>query len=144
MESEGNNSEVLRLLNESLQIEYSFIINYPQIASRIRDENIRKDVLNLGTASMKHADTVSAAIVSLEGEPEWRFALLEDGISNTEIFTAQLEKEKQALELHNRCTALVTDNKLKDNLAIVAKDEEWHIKLVEKILKGFAGNSSLS
>ena len=127
-------SQAIDHLKESLKLEYSIIIHMPRIASAIKDEEIKEMAQMLGNASVKHADTVANAISALGGNPEWSFDPAPMGESLVEIFEKQLDKEKLALQLHQKNASLITDKNLKLRFAQLAKDEEWHIKIVNDIL----------
>ncbi|HXY74299.1 MAG TPA: ferritin-like domain-containing protein [Dehalococcoidales bacterium] len=130
----SNQTILLELLNQTLELEYSLIIFYPRIANIIRDQETKKLALSLGTASVGHADTVAKAITKLGGNPHWSFASFPTGVNLRKIFQEQLEKEKLALRLHQQITGLVTDYTLRDNFARLAREEESHIRTVENIL----------
>ena len=67
----------LELLSQALQIEYSMIVQYPQFAERVHDEEIKRQVIALGIASTKHANVVSQAIIKLGGTPEMSFEFVD-------------------------------------------------------------------
>jgi hypothetical protein len=52
----------------------------------------------------------------------------------TKIFQGQLEKEKLALNLHQQIIGQIMDSSIRDKLIGLPKEEELHIKTVEKIL----------
>jgi bacterioferritin len=135
-----DNSQVLALLNQSLNLEYSMVIHYPRIASAIKDEETRNLANNLGEASIGHADTVANTIIKLGGSPRWSFKPLPYNPDVIKIFEIQLEKEKQALQLHRHSAGLVLDSSLRDNFNKLAKEEEQHVKAVEKILSRLGRN----
>ena len=124
------------LLNQALQLEYTLIVQYAKFAELINDGEVQRLVRGLGTASIKHADVVSRAIVQLGGIPRWSFEIVEPGIDVLRIFQTQLEKEKLARELHTQAADLVDDISLKEEFSQMAKEEERHIEIVEKILAG--------
>lgn len=128
-------SKLLDLLNQTLELEYTLIIYYPRIASAIQDEETKKLAQSLGTASIDHADIVSNAITKLGGIPHWSFGAFPDEMDFNKIFQNQLEKEKLALKLHNQIVGLITDYSIRNKFAEMAKEEEHHIKTVEKILE---------
>ena len=127
-------SQIVDLLNQALKLEYSIIIHMPRIASSIEGEETREKALILGSASIKHADTVANAISTLGGNPEWAFESVPVGKDMVEIFEKQLDKEKLALKLHQESASLIQDRALKLKFEQLAKDEEWHIKIVKDIL----------
>ena len=51
--------ELLGLLNQTLELEYTLIIHYPRIANAIRDRETKQLAQSLGTAYIGHADTVA-------------------------------------------------------------------------------------
>ena len=124
----------IELLNQALQIEYSLIVQYPKFAELIQDGEIQRLIRGLGIASIRHADVVSRTIVQLGGTPEWSFDFEEPGIDVRRIFEIQLEKEKQALELHDQAVNLIEDISLKEEFSQLAQEEKQHIQTVEKIL----------
>ena len=127
-------SDLISLLNQTLQLEYTLIIHYPRIASAINDEKISELALKLGSDSIKHADTVARAIVQLGGTPTWSFEpfTIDDNISN--VFVKQLEKEKLAAELHEKTSELARDPQLKNRLHQLTLAEYHHIQIVQDIL----------
>ena len=126
--------ELLNLLEQTLELEYTLIIHYPRIASAIRDNETKQLAVSLGTASIGHADIVAHAIIKLGGTPHWSFGSFPTQMDLTKIFQGQLEKEKLALKLHQQIIGLTTDSSLRDKFSGMAKEEESHVKTVEKIL----------
>ncbi|MCX6002223.1 MAG: ferritin-like domain-containing protein [Chloroflexi bacterium] len=129
-----NVKKVLDILNQALRLEYSLIIHYPRINMAVHDNDIKSMVNTLGVMSIKHADVVSDAIISLGGTPEWSFDPAPEEIDLKNIFHIQLGKEKLALQLHSESSKLISDKELKTQFEILAKQEEGHIKIVENIL----------
>ena len=127
-------SELLDLLNQTLELEYTLIIYYPRIASAIRDLETKQLALSLGTASIGHADTVAHAITKMGGNPHWSFGPFPTEKDLRKIFQGQLEKEKLALKLHQQIVNLIADYSIRDEFIRLSKEEESHIKTVEKIL----------
>ena len=126
--------ELLDLLDQALELEYTLIIYYPRIASAIPDQETKQLAQSLGTASVGHADTVANAITKLGGTPHWSFESFPAEMDLKKIFQAQLEKEKLALKLHQQIVGLITDSSIRDDFIGLPKEEELHIKIVEKIL----------
>ncbi len=137
-----NLPRILNPLNQALQLEYSFIVHYPRLASAIQDEEIRRWALTLGRASISHADTVAIAIKKLGGIPLWSFKPFPEDVDIVKIFKVQLGKEKMALQLHRQSAGMVLDISLRDKLNGLARDEEEHIRIVENILSKLAQRSA--
>ena len=129
-------ARALELLSQALQIEYSMIVQYPQFAQMIQDEEIKREVLALGAASTRHADVVSQAILKLGGAPEMSFEFVDRDTDLLIIFTEQLEKEKLALTLHYQAAGLMQDDSLAEEFTRLAEEEKMHIKTVERIIEG--------
>ena len=126
--------ELLGLLNQTLELEYTLIIHYPRIASAIRDQETKQLAQSLGTASIAHADTVAKAITRLGEVPHWSFGSFPTEMDLKKIFEGQLEKEKLALKLHQQIVGMITDYSIRNDFIELPKEEESHIKTVEQIL----------
>jgi bacterioferritin len=125
---------VLDLLNEALRLEYSLIVHYPRLANSIKDSETRKLVIELGTASIHHADVVANAISRLGGTPDWSFTPFPDNYDPLQIFQIQLQKEEQALELHSRAANSLPPGPLVDDLRSLANEEKNHIAIVKRVI----------
>lgn len=132
--SAANLPQILDMLSQALELEYSLIVHYPRIASSIPDEETRKLVHQLGSDSIGHADAVANTITKLGGVPHWSFGPFPEETDIVKTFEVQLEKEKLALQLHRRIAGLILDSSLRDRFNEFAKKEEQHIRIVEQIL----------
>ena len=132
--TEGSSHRLMDLLNQALRLEYSLIVHYPRLANTIKDEETRKLTLELGSASIRHADVVANTITQLGGEPDWSIELYPEDMETVEIFQTQLEKEKLALQLHRESADLVPSSSLGSKLSSLANEEEQHIQIVNRIL----------
>jgi bacterioferritin len=128
------NTQLLELLNKTLELEYSLIIHYPHIAEAIRDVETRQLAQSLGAASIGHFDKVSGAIKKLGGVPRWSFEAFPQKLELKKVFQIQLGKEQLALKLHRQIAAMTTDPSLSEKFNRLSKEEELHIQTVEKIL----------
>ena len=130
----ANIPQILDLLNQTLELEYSLIVHYPRIASSIPDEETKKLVNQLGSGSIGHADAVANAITKLGGVPRWSFGAFPEETDILKTFEIQLDKEKLALQLHRRIAGLILDSSLRDKFNELAKEEESHIGTVGRII----------
>ncbi len=130
----ANLSNLLDLLNQTLELEYSLIVHYPRIANSIPNEEVKKLVNQLGGGSIAHLDAVANAITKLGGTPKWVIGTFPDETNMMNIFKIQLEKEETALRLHKRIAGLINDASLRDKFNNLAKEEEFHIKIIEQII----------
>jgi bacterioferritin (cytochrome b1) len=126
--------KILDVLNQSLSVEYSMILQYPAINRIINDPDIKSMVNILVSVSIKHADAVAEAIRELGGSPQWTFEDPPSEINLKNLFRKQLKKEELALELHSDGAHIVLDKAWRTRFEAMAKQEVEHIKLVENIL----------
>ena len=101
----------------------------------VKNADTRKLVSELGSASIRHADVVANTIIRLGGKPSWSFDSFPSQVDLVNIFQTQLEKEKTARDLHKQSAYMVSVSELRDKFAEIAREEESHIKTVEKIIK---------
>lgn len=127
-------SRVVDLLNQTLKLEYSLIVNYPRLASAIKNDQTRQMTLTLGTDSIQHADIVANAITAMGGTPNWLFEPLPLEMDIVDIFKKQLEKERLALRSYQQGMNLVSSNYLRDKFSKLADQEKQHIELVQSII----------
>ena len=126
---------LINLLNKSLRFEYNFIIHYPRVAQMVQDEEARKLILDLCTDSIQHSDVVANVITHLGGKPDWSFDLLPEGMDILEMLQIQLEKEKQALQLHQTAVNLIPSGPHGNALQRLVDDEKDHILAVDRIIE---------
>jgi bacterioferritin len=132
--AEDTVSALVKRLNQALRVEYSLIIHYPYIANLIRDEEVKKLATELGAASIHHADVVATIISKLGGKPKWSFEPFPEGADTKKIFRMQLGKERLALQLHKGSAEMSPTSSYREALSALAKEEEQHIQVVERIL----------
>ena len=130
----SNTEQLLSILNKTLTLEYTLIVHYPRLASMVKNADTRKLVSELGSASIRHADVVANTIIRLGGKPSWSFDSFPSQVDLVNIFQTQLEKEKTARDLHKQSAYMVSVSELRDKFAEIAREEESHIKTVEKII----------
>jgi bacterioferritin len=100
----------------------------------IRDEEVKKLATELGAASIHHAEVVATIISKLGGKPEWSFEPFPEGADTKKIFRMQLGKERLALQLHKGSAEMSPTSSYREALSALAKEEEQHIQVVERIL----------
>ena len=71
---EPGKEAIVALLNKALQVEYGMILNYPRIidklviVDKINDEQLNKDLEQVGKDSFRHSGAVGKLIGQLGGE----------------------------------------------------------------------------
>ncbi len=125
--------EALDLLRRTLEVEYQFIIHYPQLAKIIPDEELASKLQILGLDSIQHADVVSNTISKLGGiAPIPTVAALPEPLDLKNFLRKQLELEKLALSLHTKAESIAKE--LAFSFRQITEQEQWHIKIVEEII----------
>jgi len=115
---ESGKKAIVDLLNKSLQVEYSFILNYPRIIDnlviiKIHDEQLIKDLEHVGKESTQHLGSLGQLIVQLGGEPRWRIEVIDRMVDVDRMLVQQLDKEKLALSLCQQAKHLAEQNRVK-------------------------------
>jgi hypothetical protein len=64
-------------------------------------------VIELGSASFKHADIVASVIIRLGGKPNWSFEPFPAKVDLVSIFQTQLGKEQTTLEFHIKTVQII-------------------------------------
>lgn len=108
---------ITELCNESVVIEYDFILNYPRIIDhivnfeKIMDEQLIKDINRLGTDSLGHFSKVDGIIRNLGGEMVWLPSTLPRLVGVVDILGRQLEKEKAVCDLYKEAKKIAVNNR---------------------------------
>ncbi len=131
---ESRASALLKRLNQALRVEYSLIIHYPYIANLIRNRKVKTLAIELGGASIHHADVVASIITRMGGKPQWAFDHFPEEADIQKIFRVQLSKEQAALQLHKGSAEMFPAGAYREELIGLALEEEQHIQVVEQIL----------
>lgn len=104
------------ILNQAIQIEYAFIINYPRLIDQVvaieevPDQQIVADMERLGKDSTEHLGSVGQLITHLGGEPLWRVNVIGRMIDLDKLFAQQLQREKAAQTMYRKAKRIAQDN----------------------------------
>ncbi len=110
---------IIKLLNEAIQTEYSFIMNYPRIIDHlvkidnIHDEQLIEDLEYLGKDSGRHLGLIMRIITFLGGEPIWEIETIDQLTHLEQFLPNQLEREKSAQSLYQQVKRVIEQNKMK-------------------------------
>ncbi|MDD4876861.1 MAG: ferritin-like domain-containing protein [Dehalococcoidales bacterium] len=114
--TDEDKSAITNLLNKSIEIEYSFIFNYPRMIDQlvniepIIQEKVAGQLEQLGKESVQHAGWIMRLVENLGGEP----VLPLEGINRIADISAlllkQLEKEKSAQSLFKEAKLIAEQN----------------------------------
>lgn len=111
--------QMVTLLNRILQVEYSFIINYPRIIDQISlveglsDEDLFEDLERLGKESTTHLGIVGDMIECLGGRVDWRPNAVERMVDLATLFEQQVRREKAAESMYDQAVRIARDNPVK-------------------------------
>jgi len=114
--TESGKKAIAHLLNQSVQVEYGLILNYPRILDqltnidRVSDEQFTRDLERLGKESFRHSGMVGKLIVQLGGEPQWEIEVIDRMIDVGNMLALQLEKEKSALSIYQQAKLVAQQN----------------------------------
>lgn len=97
---------IVDLLNQSIQVEYGLILNYPRIMDQIKNidkfhsEEFANSVERLGKDSFRHATIVAKLIEELGGKPEFELVVIDRMIDIQSMLVEQLAKEKSVMSIY--------------------------------------------
>jgi len=136
------NPELIARLSEAGQLEYHAIVHYSHYAQEIEDPGLAQELRNIGQMEVRHSHQLMGVIMNLGGLPEWEFppppqlAVVED------IIKLSLEGERRAILSYDRCLEIAQDDDLRHRLEQIKRDEEYHIKLLTRLLDNLTQGSS--
>ncbi len=116
---ESGKKAIVEILNKALQVEYTKIVNYPRLIDRIvtvdhiHDEQLNKDLEQVGKDSTRHLGWVGELILKFGGKPIWQIEVIDRLVDAKEMLAHQLEKEKEALSLYQEAKRVAEKNKVK-------------------------------
>ena len=108
---------IIALCNKAVVLEYDFILNYPRIADHIRnfekieDEQLIKELEQLGKESIGHFVLVEKMVTGLGGQMDWQANMLPRLVGVEDIIRMQWVKEQEACDLYMECRRIAMNNK---------------------------------
>lgn len=130
-------NDLVKSLNEALQLEYTDIFLYPRQADIVKEKEISQMFEKFGRMELRHADNIAMQINALGGKPVWEFSMLDAKESLDEILDDHLENESKAIALYNELIE-AADREGEDELKLILKgiraEEEHHFKKIKEIL----------
>ena len=121
--TEDGKKAIVSLLNKSLEIEYAFIFNYPQLIhqlvniERIPQKGVVKKLEFLGKVSVQHAGWIMQLIKGLGGEPQLPVGVIGRMTNIPSLLLEQLDKEKLVQSLFQQAKLVAEQNQAKGILA---------------------------
>ena len=121
--TEDGKKAIVNLLNESIEIEYAFIFNYPRLIDQlvniepITQERVAKKLELLGKESIQHAHWIMRLIEGLGGEPQLPFEVIDRMTDIPSLLLEQLDKEKTVQSIFQQAKQVVEQKQAKGILA---------------------------
>jgi bacterioferritin (cytochrome b1) len=118
--TEDGKRAIVDLINRSvLQVEYSFIVNYPRIIDHFTNvyqvfvESFRPNQEKLGKDSLRHQNLAMEIIRLLGGKPTWAIADMDRMNDVRRMLSDQLDGEKAALSAYLEARDIAEQNQVK-------------------------------
>ncbi|MEE8473368.1 MAG: hypothetical protein V3S82_09395 [Dehalococcoidia bacterium] len=125
---------IITLLNTSLKIEYTFVVNYPRLIDQIVNidrlpaQEAVKGLERLGKQSVQHFGWTGQLIQRLGGSPEWQIDVIDRMVDVVSLLTTQLEREDGARSLYQQAKKVAQEQPSKGALG--------KLKSIEILLSG--------
>lgn len=135
-----NDKEILKVLNEILEIEISGVVRYLHYSLMIKGPNripIVKFFREQATEGFDHAAIIGEKITAFGGHPSLKVTPVQEGNKHDvmDILRESLEHEKAAVALYHKLLGVAGDDVALEELAReMIRNEVEHIEEVEKML----------
>jgi bacterioferritin (cytochrome b1) len=133
--TEVGKEAIVDLLNKAIQIEYGMILNYPRMIdmlvniNQINDEQLNRDLENVGKASSQHLGMVNNLIRKLGGDTVWQINTIDRFTDVPKTLSEQLNKEEVAKSVYEEAKHIALTNvkripakEIFDNSVLVVDD----------------------
>ena len=117
--TDNDKKAIVDLLNETIRIEYHFIVNYPRLIDQLANidgiprESIPQSFEKLGKVSAKHFGLLWELIKKLGGEQQLRVGAIEKIVDSTTFLALQAERAKLALSLLQQAKTIAEHSQVK-------------------------------
>ncbi len=135
-----NKEELLKILQELLEFEYTDIFVYNNEAElfrkKIKDgEKLSKLYKNFALDELTHADLISKKILELNRKPIWNYKNIFVSSSIRESLKIHLEKEIKIYQKYSNLIENIEDREFKTILKGIRDNEKEHITRISYFLK---------
>jgi hypothetical protein len=131
------------LLNHALRLEYAGVTHLPRLDGAVQQIFARYVISVLSTDSSSHAVKVASTIRELGGAPDWTVWSPPDNATLIRLFEIQLARERICHNLYGKTSALLAGSPLADRCEQLARDEDRHIGMIERVLSAFVEKEGL-
>lgn len=121
--TEDGKKAIVSLLNKSIELEYTFIFNYPRLIDQLvnieplTQEMVAKKLELWGKESVQHAGWIMRLIDNLGGESQLPFEVIDRMTDIPSLLLKQLDKEKLVQSLFQQAKLVAEQNQSKGILA---------------------------
>jgi rubrerythrin len=129
-------------MQEALTLEYTMVHQFPEIAKKIDDSDLKNRIQALLVDSNNHATTISFVLERMGATVRRTTESIPENIDITEFWQRQKEKEQIAEKLHQQSAEFFPDgDPLKEKFNEMVQQERSHIKTVEYIISKLKGGA---
>ena len=111
---------IIDLLNKSIGVEYTMVMNYPRILDYIshigkpQSKEFMKHAERLGKESFRHATIVAKLITDLGGEPVFDILTIDGMMDVHSMLVKQLDKERIAESIYKEARLIAVNNQAEE------------------------------
>jgi rubrerythrin len=127
-------SKLLDALNEAMSMEYGALFLLPQHIAFVQDDELKRQLRLIEEMELEHAEKTAQMIYALGGEPKADLPQLQAGRSVREILEAHIAGEEQSIAIYAHAAGLTDSPVLRDKLDEIRKEEEGHLRIVQRAL----------
>lgn len=129
------NEDLIRVLNEAISLEYGALFLLPQHIAQVQDDETKRQLRLILEMETEHAEKTAQLIYSLGAKPKADLPQLRVRSNLREIIEAHIAGEKQAVDVYTRAEAAATEPAMKKLLAELRREEEGHLRLLERVME---------
>ncbi len=129
------NEDLIRVLNEAISLEYGALFLLPQHIAQVKDEELKRQLRLIQDMELEHAEKTAQMIYQLGSEPKTDLPQLRPRSSIREILEAHVEGENKAIDVYTRAEASATEPGMKNMLSDLRREEEGHLRLLQRALE---------
>jgi len=130
--------KIVELLNQDLSGEIEAILVYMRNATVALREACEAghELEEIAFDEMRHAEWLSDLIVELGGRPTMTHRELDFGGDSPRDFVRRvIELEKEAIAMYREHISAIDDQKVREKLQHILREEEWHLEEFEELLE---------
>ncbi len=124
---DAGRAEAIRRLNEDVALEHAALVQYLLDVYRLKPEGLEEDIETIAREEMYHLWGFAQLVLELGGTPRLdRGAVYADGRDLTQILVVNVASEDGAIRKYTRDLEAIDDERIRDYLRRVIRDEQHH------------------